>query len=275
VGKVALRGGVVTYRIATGDVGRELKIQFDPVNVEAAALTSAGGSVSGAECVARTSHTCVCVNSAPVFNVSVAVKAHQVSASLDISVIATAGAASGGVDCAMASKSIPIKGTDDLCQIVHDGTYCWDEAEQCFHAECAPERRRKKRVGHATSRRVVLPMTFALSYRRVKAHEAALRNSHESACGPRFEFLVDGHTQFLSAQQRFLSQGTLTFFGNATVLPNNQSTYEFRLGATAGCVHSRLLIWNEHRLVLSTPKDDVALDAHLFDATKFASHLKH
>jgi hypothetical protein len=112
-------------------------------------------------------------------------------------------------------------------------------------------------------------MTFSLSYRRVKAHSRGLRNSHESQCGPRFEFLVDGRAQFLSTEQRFLSEGTLTYFGNATIAPNVNAVYEFRVGAT-DCDHSKLLVWGEHRLVLSEPKDRIQVDLETLENKKFA-----
>jgi hypothetical protein len=266
VGKVALRGSVVKYVIETAGVGRQLKIQFDTVNVVANALTN-GGAVTGASCDSTgTDHTYLCTNSASSFTVSVPLKSHSLSKSLDISVIVTT---PSGTDCAIGTKSIPISSNDDECQIVLDGAYCWDETTQCFYTECPPASKRK-RAKRELVHRVVLPMTFAVSYRRIKAHGHAMRNSHESKCGPRFELLVDGRVQFLSTERQFLSQGTVTFFGNATVLPNSMSTYEFRVVPT-GCSHSKLLIWDEHRLVLSTPEDDVMLDEEEFISRKFAS----
>jgi hypothetical protein len=82
--------------------------------------------------------------------------------------------------------------------------------------------------------------------------------------------LVDGNIQYLSSESRFLSQGTMTFFGNATVLPNSLTTYEFRVVPTA-CAHSKLLIWDEHRLVLSTPEDDVWVNEAEFNAPRFSN----
>jgi hypothetical protein len=273
LGKVAMRGGVVKYVIATAEAGRQLKIQFDAVNVVPKPLESIDGSVRGASCESFNSdYMYVCTNTEASFTIAVPLNSRKLSQSLDIGVIVMS---ASGTDCAYGTKSLPIKGTDDECQIVYDGAYCWDPATQCFYAECPPtssEAEERRRMGGATAlvHRVVLPMTFAVSYRRVKAHGHALRNSHESRCGPRFEFLVDGRVQFLSTERQFLSQGTLTFFGNATVLPGDMSKYEFRVVPTE-CAHSKLLIWNEHRLVLSTPKDDVLHNEEAFQAKKFAN----
>lgn len=82
--------------------------------------------------------------------------------------------------------------------------------------------------------------------------------------------MVDGNIQYLSSESRFLSQGTMTFFGNATVLPNSLTTYEFRVVPT-DCKHCRLLVWNEHPLVTSTPIATIAVDAGLLEAKPFAS----
>jgi hypothetical protein len=67
-----------------------------------------------------------------------------------------------------------------------------------------------------------------------------------------------------------LSQGTLTYFGNATVLPDEQSTYEFRVVPTV-CEHSRLLVWDEQRLVTSIPIATIEVERDLFKAKKFAN----
>jgi len=171
----------------------------------------------------------------------------------------------GGADCALASRSIPLNGDDLLCAIVKSGAYCWKSATQCFAPTCDSSTRKR-----ALSERVVLPMTYAVSYRRVKAHSKSLRNSHEATCGPRFEFLVDGRTQFLSTERQFLSQGTLSFSANATVLPDNMSTYEFRVTPTE-CQHSKLLLWDEHILVASAPEAAVLVDDDTLNARKFAN----
>jgi hypothetical protein len=114
------------------------------------------------------------------------------------------------------------------------------------------------------------PLSYSISYRRVKSHDKHLRNSHETSCGPRFEFLVDGQTQFLSTEERFLSQGTLNFFGNATVVADQRLLFEFRVVPT-GCEHSKLLVWNEQALVRNQEIAVVTLDGDSFFARKFAT----
>lgn len=57
------------YVIQTAAAGRQLKIQFDTVNVVPLPLAN-GGAVSGASCVAR-DFTYVCTNTAAAFAVTV------------------------------------------------------------------------------------------------------------------------------------------------------------------------------------------------------------
>lgn len=269
-GEVAMRGRPLHFQIKTGGVGRVLKIQFD-TNVVAAPLdASSGGVVVGANCIpsALSDLGYVCTNVAPTIKIEVQLKSSRLSAMLDVAAIVSN---SGTADCAMASKTIPIVGGSDECQIVANGVRCWNPITQCFHnsvEECESSEANERKRGLVE--RFALPMTFAVSYRRVKAHASALRNSHESRCGPRYTFLVDGQQQFLSTDERFLSQGTLLFSGNATVVPFQMSTYEFRVSPT-DCSHSKLLVWGERPRVSSVPVGvEVGLSEE-FDAKKFAN----
>lgn len=103
--------------------------------------------------------------------------------SLDINAIVTAAA---GTDAAIATKSIPIKGSDDECQIVFDGSYCWGSASQCFWRvpACAAQAGAVPTCRHLSSNAVCdrnLQQANAANSRSFKCALTAARLHHRTA----------------------------------------------------------------------------------------------
>jgi hypothetical protein len=265
--RTVLAGQVVVYTIKSrGGPNRHVKLQFDEINlVEKPLLGANGGGVTDATCTLLTTSdfTYVCTPTGASFTVSVRVQSvGALSSALELTALLSD---DGSTDCAIDSKSVQINGANNGdCGITESGSTCYDAEAHCFTATCPPTRKR------ATVTASVFPMTFSIDYRRIKSHHGHLRNSHETTCGPRYEFLVDGQTQFLSSEQRFLSQGTLSFSGNATIIPGQQMLVEFRVVPTE-CEHSKLLVWNERALVSPDEIGEVEVDRDSFLAKKFAN----
>jgi hypothetical protein len=265
--RTVLENQVVVCTIKSrGGTSRHVKLQFDEINlVEKPLLGANGGGFTGATCTLLTTSdfTYVCTPTGASFTVSVRVRSSgSLSSALELTALLGDDA---GTDCAIDSKSVQINGANNNgCGITESGSTCYDAEAHCFTATCPSTRKR------STVTASVFPMTFRIDYRRVKSHDSHLRNSHETSCGPRFEFLVDSQTQFLSSEQRFLSQGTLTFAGNATIVAGQQVFVEFRVVAVQ-CEHSKLLVWNQHALVSPDEIDEVELERDSFLAQKFAN----
>jgi len=241
----------------TATPSRVVKLVFNPGAVSANPILTNGGSVTPAGICTVNPNTPFTYTCEPgmsgSFVVKVRVRSDATAHSVELSSIVST---TFGRDCAVAFESIQISNpaapAGGCVSLTTSGTFCYDEVSHCFKLSNCQTTRKRASPGV----RRIFPMTYAISYRRIRDDTRSLRNSHETSCGPRFSFLVDGVPQYLSTQSEFLSQGRLSFFGNAS-LPF-PSVFKVDFVTTAyGCDHSKLLVFNEDALITDQELDTV------------------
>jgi hypothetical protein len=221
------------------------KVTLNAAAVDPNPLLTNGGIVQGAICtLSNGQFEYVCFSSAPTFTVSVRVRAGA-TANLELKVEALS---SGEFNCDDDEKFVEITDksplSPDCVDIDQNGKFCINNDNRCFQKAGTCTQNGKR----AAEEYDIFPMTYALSYRRVKKSSKKLQNSHENDCGPRFSFIVDDIPQFISTQATFLSQGVVTFFGNATLAANRDFEVKFQTIAV-DCDHSSLLVFDEQKLI--------------------------
>jgi hypothetical protein len=209
--------------------------------------------------------TYVCHVTVSPFTVQVTLNTADLSTALELSAIVTS---SAGEDCVVDHESIAILNSDADCSIRAPGTYCFDTDTNCWFRGLCPARKRD-----TTSTVAYFPLSYSVHYRRVKAHGAHVQNTREDKCGPRIAVTVNGVTKYLTAEDRFHSQGVVSFVD--TILLRVERSEVIGIDVeSVDCRHSKLLVWEQKLLIPNQPgipfeEEDSVLAAEEFADVRF------